>query len=184
MGSNAPMLSLEPKSKPRRVNTIEQWTSAFQVFVGVYTSRFQMCAPALMKYGDVVRDLAARGGGWCYYDENFRYSMQEQHDNLSWGEVHWELWLPAQHSQVNKFNLQSTSTSVIRNSTASQSFLKDFCWRYHEGQFCGGCAFKHQCFKCGAKHVATKCSFRLSSSKPAYIPSTPGSDSANPNKGK
>ena len=25
-----------------------------------------------MKYGEVVQDLAARGGNWKFYDENFR----------------------------------------------------------------------------------------------------------------
>ena len=77
LGNSISTLSLEPKNKPRCINSIEQWTSAFQVFVGVYTSKFQTSAPALMKYGDTVRDLASRGGGWGYYDENFRYLMQE-----------------------------------------------------------------------------------------------------------
>ena len=26
-----------------------------------------------MKYGEVVQDLAARGGNWKFYDENFRF---------------------------------------------------------------------------------------------------------------
>lgn len=87
------MLILEPKHKPRHINTTDQWTSAFHAFVGVYTSRFQSHVPALMKYGEIVQDLSARGGDWCYYDENFRYLMQTQHSKNSWGDVHWELWL-------------------------------------------------------------------------------------------
>lgn len=42
-------------------------------FVGVYTQKYPLQAPALMKYGDIVKDLAARGYNWRYYDENFRY---------------------------------------------------------------------------------------------------------------
>ena len=182
LGNNISTLSLEPKNKPRLINSIEQWTSAFQVFFGVYTSKFQMSAPALMKYGEIVRDLASRGGGWRYYDENFRYLMQEHHSTLAWDAVHWELWLRAQHSPVNKYQIQGNSTSVACNPTAAQSFPKGFCWRYHKGQFCGGCAFKHECFKCGAKHVASRCSFRTHATRPAPLPSASGSQSTNPGK--
>jgi hypothetical protein len=38
--------------------------------VGVYTSKYPSEAPALMKYGDIVRDLASRGHNWGFYDEN------------------------------------------------------------------------------------------------------------------
>ena len=40
-----------------------------------------------MKYGEVVRDLAARGGNWRYYDTNFRYLKQQQPASLAWNEV-------------------------------------------------------------------------------------------------
>ena len=50
-----PSLCLEPTRKAKAISTIEQWTDAFQVFVGVYTSKFPSEAPALMKYGEVVR---------------------------------------------------------------------------------------------------------------------------------
>ena len=184
LSSNISTLSLEAKNKPRCINSIEQWTSAFQVFVGVYTSKFQMSAPALMKYGEIVRDLASRGGGWRYYDENFRFLMQEHHSTLAWDAVHWELWLRAQHSQVNKFQIQDNSHSVACNLAGAQSFPKGFCWRYHKGQFCGGCAFKHECFKCGAKHVARRCSCRTHTAKPAPLPTASGSQPTNPGKGK
>ena len=29
-----------------------------------------------MKYSEIIRDLAARGYNWRYYDENFRYLRQ------------------------------------------------------------------------------------------------------------
>ena len=99
-GSLAPTLSLEPTQKTKPIPSIEVWTSAFQVFVGVYTRKYPMEAPALMKYGEVVRDLAARGGDW----------------------------------------------------------------RFHWGNACQGCNFKHQCFKCGVVHPAIRCNFRSSRS--------------------
>jgi hypothetical protein len=41
----------------------------FREFRGlVYTSKYPSEAPALMKYGDIVRDLASRGHNWFFYD--------------------------------------------------------------------------------------------------------------------
>ncbi len=68
---SVPTLALEPTTKSKAIHNIEVWTTAFQVFVGVYTSKYPLEAPALMKYGEVVRDLAARGGNWQFYDTQF-----------------------------------------------------------------------------------------------------------------
>ena len=70
---SVPTLALEPTTKAKAIHNIEVWTTAFQVFVGVYTSKYPLEAPALMKYGEVVRDLAARGGNWQFYNTQFRY---------------------------------------------------------------------------------------------------------------
>ena len=35
--SNQPVFSLEPAQNSKRINSIDQWTSAFQIFVAVYT---------------------------------------------------------------------------------------------------------------------------------------------------
>ena len=63
---------LEPASKPRKIPTIDNWLRAFHIFVGVYTQKHPCEAPALMKYGETIQDLAARGQNWRFYDENFR----------------------------------------------------------------------------------------------------------------
>ena len=57
----APSLCLESASKPRKVFNVDQWGSCFLVFVGVYTSKFPSEAPSFMKYGEIIRDLAAEG---------------------------------------------------------------------------------------------------------------------------
>jgi len=69
-------LCLEPLQNSKNANTIDNWT--FQIFVGVYTTKFPAEAPALMKYGEVVRDLAGKGANWIYYDTNFRYLTQQK----------------------------------------------------------------------------------------------------------
>jgi hypothetical protein len=45
------------------------WMSAFRIFVGVYTQKYPHESPVLMKYGNIVQDLADRGHNWHFYDE-------------------------------------------------------------------------------------------------------------------
>ena len=87
-GSSLPTLSLEPSHKPKNIPNIDSWTSAFQVFVSVYTAKFPMDAPALMKYSEVVRDLAARGVDWRFYDSQFRLLRQSNPTEFPWGSTH------------------------------------------------------------------------------------------------
>ena len=49
-GSSLPTLSIEPSNKLKAIPHIAAWTFAFQIFVGVYTTKFPLDAPALMKY--------------------------------------------------------------------------------------------------------------------------------------
>ena len=65
------VLSMVPNHKWPTIQTIEQWTTAFQIFVSIFTQRFPQDSPALMKYGSVVRDLAAQSTNWRFYDKNF-----------------------------------------------------------------------------------------------------------------
>ena len=73
-----PPLCSEPVVKAKKHLSIETWLSCFHSFVRVYTSGYPNEAPALMKYGEVVQDLAARGGNWKFYDDNFRFLRQVQ----------------------------------------------------------------------------------------------------------
>ena len=99
--NDQPRTTLEPKQKSKHINSIEMWVTAYQIFVGVYTHRYAVEAPFLMKYSEIIRDLAARGYNWRYYDENFRYLRQKDPKAYSWGAVHWELWIRSQPSRNN-----------------------------------------------------------------------------------
>ena len=151
-GSNQPVVSLEPVQNSKRITSIDQWTTAFQVFVAVYTIRFPDSAPGLMKYSATVRDLAAKNAHWRYYDENFRYLRQKS--LFPWDEVHWELWLQAHH--MTKLSSSNNPPNSF-NRQSKQPFPRGFCWKFHQGERCFGCNFKHACFKCGGDHPATKC---------------------------
>ena len=57
--NDQPLITLEPMSKSKHINSIEMWVTAYQIFVGVYTQRYPVEAPFLMKYSETIRDLAA-----------------------------------------------------------------------------------------------------------------------------
>ena len=152
-----PSLCLEPVSKAKKHLSIETWLSCFHVFVGVYTSRRPHEAPALMKYWEVVQDLAARGGNWKFYDENFRFLRQAQPASFPWGVIHWELWMRAQHS----LKKQSDPAGQSRAKQQDQGTPKGYCFKFHRGVVCdAGCAFKHLCYKCEGPHPVSRCNFR------------------------
>ena len=158
----SPTISLEPVSKPRKFLAIDPWLHCFHVFVGVYCRKFPHEAPALMKYGEVIRDLAAWGHNWRMYDENFRFLRQSQPTSFQWDCVHWELWMHSQQSlspgvsRTNQNNVRYQSNTQIR----SERKPFGYCFRFSKGMHCGGCAYKHQCHKCDGYHFPMNCSFR------------------------
>ena len=84
------------------------------MFVGVFTSRFPSDDLGLMKkYGSTVQDLAARGHNWHFYDENFWFLRQSSPTSLSWGTIHWELWLRSQSPVSVKRAQTPASTGTL-----------------------------------------------------------------------
>ena len=126
-------LCLEPISKPKKIHNIEAWQQAFSIFVGVCTQKYPHEAPALMKYGQTIRDLASRGQNWLFYDENFRYLRQTQLTSLPWGTIRGELWLRSQpfnrttpavaNKGYSRTGLPSIPSGFVLNSIAASFVL-------------------------------------------------------------
>lgn len=93
--SNHPQVTLEPCHPTKRIHNIQQWVSAFNIFVSVYTERFKSDTPQLMKYCEVVRDLALKPGDWLWYDEQFQFIRQSDPQKFPWDQIPWTLWLRA-----------------------------------------------------------------------------------------
>ena len=88
-------LSLISNLRPKPIRNIEDWVSAFIVFTALYTERHPYQAPRLMKYIEIVRDIAKKGGlAFKIYDENFRFMKQAQPE-MCWDIMHAELWVRA-----------------------------------------------------------------------------------------
>ena len=179
--SQTPALSFEPNAKPKKVSSIEIWQNAFRIFVGVYTQKFPSEAPALMKYSEIIHDLAARGHNWHYYDENFRFLRQNNAITHPWDQLHWELWL---RSQVHR----TPQPPKQGNSSPFRPYMqipKGFCYHFHMGRDCTGCRYKHECFKCHkGTHPASSCTFRPYNNNKAQPRAARSSTTVTPNTNK
>ena len=155
-----PQLTLEPSHSHKKIAAIQQWVSAFNVFVSIYAERYPNETPRLMKYCEVVRDLAFKSGDWFWYDEQFRYIRQSNPEHYPWDQIHWELWLRA----ANSFRKQQPFTNKFQTQPRQRFrhpfFPKGTCWAFQAGKRCSGC-----CFKCGAQHPGSQCTAQTTSNR-------------------
>jgi hypothetical protein len=73
------------------ITTIDQWVSAFSVFMAVYCQKFKDAAPDLIKYMDTIRNMSKQKEDRYQYDIEFRKSKLQL--QISWGNMHHHLWL-------------------------------------------------------------------------------------------
>ena len=181
--SQSTTLLLEPAEKPKRIANIDQWLSAFQVYVGVYTAKYPQDSPALMKYISIIRDLAERGMNWRFYDENFRFMRQTHVSSFPWGSIHSELWLRSQSTPQIAPQRNPGRFSPANSRIDSIPF--GHCFKFHRGLYCAGCRFKHVCYKCNGKHPIGKCSFRDSQNRQSNLsPKSTSSNTTNSSKSR
>ena len=123
--------------------------------MAVYTVKYPLEVAALLKYCEVVRDIANKSGNWPYYDQQFRYLRQTNPEKFPWDRVMWELWNQAIHATSK--SPQDNTGNKKPQTRQFLSFPKGVCWKFHSGEFCASCRFKHTCFKCRATHPTTQC---------------------------
>ena len=163
-------INVVPTKRQKTIATIESWTSAFIRFTSVYTEKFPTEAPALMKYAEIVRDLAARSKGlaWSYYDTQFRLLREQQ--AFPWDRLHTEFWLMASTFQppVQPSSFQSFRTGQAKGPQKPynrqqkyKAFLDNTCWTFNRRKQCNfpRCPHPHVCGFCRGNHAASDCSF-------------------------
>lgn len=111
---------LEPNTKLGNYLDIEDWTSAFLVFMSVMLEKYRTRSQELLKYMRDIRLASKRSDkrGWGTYDEQYR--LRKQRDpHSSWGIINQEYWLlyvtrdnNSIHQQVNQKAYISPSTNV------------------------------------------------------------------------
>ena len=127
-------LSLIPNQNTKKIYNIETWTTAFLWYIAVYTEKFPLETPQLIKYTEIVRDLAKRSSGqsWFFYDQQFRTLRENQ--PIPWDRLHMEFWIMASHSNL-PFQRQSRPFRPFRSnrpfgqqSNRNTRFIERTCW--------------------------------------------------------
>ena len=153
-------------AKPPTVDSIEEWTSAFMVYMSVYLEVHGSRAIEMLKYMDIIRGAAQQFGGknWIIYDEQFRIK-QARYPTKSWATIDSELWLrvlavPNPHSfrpSRSQFEIgsqrQFRPTSLNRSGFSQQqgrTATVGMCFAYNRNGFCNrqNCQFAHKCSQC------------------------------------
>ncbi|XP_044162926.1 uncharacterized protein LOC122947575 [Acropora millepora] len=164
-GSQTPNFTFEPVNNAKKLTSIYEWVSAFHTFVAVYCEKFPRETPNLMQFCETVRDIAARGGDWNYYDEQFRYLRQGNPPKYPWGVMHWELWHRAMTFRAkSRYFATDKPGSGFRGK---QPMVRGVCFTFNAGRPCAGCRYAHNCSKCGGRHAATSCQSAPNIPKPA-----------------
>ena len=146
-------------AKKNKIFTLSQWSSAFQIFVAVYTRRYPEQAPNLMTYAAKVRSLAQQKGDFISYDRGFRQGRERY--LTPWQKPDLELWVECfqtgLRADVNKLSTSNKSNNQAfrTGSSSSQSQSNKVqhpagtCYMYHNrGGKCtrNNCKFPHSCY--------------------------------------
>ena len=156
---NDSTFNLVPQSYNRKITNVAQWTSAFLRFVAVYSEKFPQDSAQLMKYGEVIRDLAYRRPNLFWYNYDMQFRQLRETVAYRWDMIHYELWVPSAtyypFQGFNRARQQSYTNDTRRNNNP---FLKNCCWAFNKsGCTRQGCNFPHTCGFCRGSHPAKQC---------------------------
>ena len=84
-----PLTLVPPKGKSQ-ITSIKQWAQAFDIFHSIYSRKYPHQTHNLLTYAATVKDLAAQGGDYLRYDQEFRRARSrygipwEVPENIMW----------------------------------------------------------------------------------------------------
>jgi len=176
-----------PNQRPRSISSIDAWTSAFLRFVAIYAMRFPFETPALIKYMEIVRDLARKrpGPAFIMYDAQFRHLRESV--QIPWDRIHMESWFMATLQPFPGLEQQSFRASRPRSTTrkskagrgSTPRYHLNTCWPFNRGVGCNGptCTHPHVCGYCRGPHSAQACKFTSKQSSSTSPTTNPRSQS-------
>jgi hypothetical protein len=164
------LLALQ-STRQKKLDTIEQWTDAFLVFMAVFCMCHPDKAQDLLKYASVVREAAKKFSvpGALRYDEQFR-KRQAVFPDRCWATIDGELWytvlIPYGARDVRP-NSGAAREIITPRAQAGTNYQRPRLFRQHglcyafnskEGCRNARCRFFHACSKCrGQTHGSTDC---------------------------
>lgn len=185
VGPNSELkLAMTPSnSRLKQIDNIEDWTTAFTMFMKVFVKKFPNKASEFIEYLDIIRYAAKyhRSYGWLIYDYKFRHKAAND-KSIAWGEVDQQLWVRVfTVNQAQLFEDCSISNLLPKNVIESGVFSygpssisnragagrDGFCSSFNKGWTCPpGCKYIHACNKpgCRGNHAGIRCFYQPISS--------------------
>ena len=176
---------VKPK-QPKGILSVQHWSYAFDIYMSVYTRKYNLETPNMLTYSNKVKELASKGGDYLRYDEEFR--KRRSRFGTPWETPDLELLVECSQAglqdQVVKIlnSLNKTPSSFLPQSPQpTQSNFRPppppsdnsvdtpkriqhptgACYVFHNGGRCGrtNCRFSHLCYNegCGQEHAVFAC---------------------------
>lgn len=157
------VIKVSKKTKPSTsITDIEQWTTAFTMYLSVLTDKFPFRSQELLQYLSLIRYAARvhKGLGWVIYDYKFRQKASKN-KSLLWSIVDSQLWLtiftvpPAVLREEYPLFTKGPSSSSAISRGSNQGTCNTFnkfgsCTKYI-------CKYKHTCNRCNGAHPGCDC---------------------------
>ncbi|KAK3101885.1 hypothetical protein FSP39_007032 [Pinctada imbricata] len=155
-------ISFVQKEEKSYFKSMQQWTTAFHVFVAIYCEKIPMESPGLMKYMATIQKLSEDVGtkAALHYDEQFRLWRSENPNIMPWGKLNQEL-----HSEALQMGLKSRLNADPTLKKQNQLFRAQqskkgvcFSWNNNAGKCLRpNCNFQHVCRNCHGPHPRKLC---------------------------
>ena len=145
-------ISLKSVRKKKSKLSIDQWSSAFNIFISVYIEKKPEDIQGLLSYMELIRGAARdhpNFSGWRVYDGEFR-SKKESETSRPWGMIDNQLWLsifckpPAQLQKAQ-------GSGSDQGGSAGDKHKRRYCKFYNSKAGCSygkTCNYKHTCSSC------------------------------------
>ena len=180
-------LKLVPKKQRKFITTIEEWTTAFNIYTKIIVDKFPARASELLNYLDIIRQAAMyqRSNAWLMYDVKFRHKVAKV-KSLSWSAIDPQLWLRTFTGSQSQVELDSI---LFNNGPSSENRRistqrNGTCNNFNRGRPCitSPCPYAHQCNRCRGLHPGSLCGTQGRSKGESQTFSKPGKDSGNSNE--
>ncbi|XP_052694795.1 uncharacterized protein LOC128173113 isoform X1 [Crassostrea angulata] len=151
--SSGSLIVQQGSSKPKLPMSIQRWTDAFLIFMGIFIEKYPEQAPHLLKYCYFIREMNKMLGdkAWRIYDENFR--MLKETVELPWQK-------PVEELRIKAASSNYQFQQPFRANTGNKPIR--FCYAFNNGEQCthNPCSFAHRCQSCSGSHARANCRFR------------------------
>jgi len=160
-----PVLTL--KEQDNTITSLDLWLTAFSIYMSIYIEKHPGSVSGMLKYMEVVREIAKRKGNWHNYDRKFRLTKSQL--TLTWGVTHQEIYVESLLDRTVFDNTVKVSSAVQggqlnlnRSSTQYNQSVPQvpvgYCVKFHTGKFCAiPCRYSHNCYKCSRLHPSIRC---------------------------